>query len=562
MRILIEFRGVPGSGARAAATRRTVNADWIRVGRNAACELHLPDPRVPLAQGMIVNRDGLVYIEGESGSKDITRKTVHSVRMKPGVPIDIGPYRMRAIAAPEGYDGAIAVEQVRPLEATADIATRSTGLTLAALGIPKRGAAWALGLAVLVFALLIPAGRVFHLPWSKVAAQSAVGDRVWDPGPLILAHQPIEQKCAACHERPFRHVRDAACLECHRSAGHHVAPQLHRAALFGDSRCASCHREHKGIKPVFRDDDRFCVECHRDLRARVPEATAENVSDFAKAHPAFRVSIPDGAAIRRVREDRTPLTRKSALIYPHKPHLDPKGVRSPDEGRVKLDCCSCHHPDASGRSFEPISMARDCQRCHRLQFEPAVTTREVPHGKTADAVTVIAEFYGNLALNGTRDSFQKAFGVPGEGLLRRVGDPGDEDRRAALRLASVKAKRVARDLFAVRVCKTCHTVTQVDKGETLEWRVEPVRTGNRWMPHARFDHRAHAASRCTDCHDVRESKSANDLAMPTIEDCRKCHGGSTPAAKKVTSNCLLCHGFHDPKLPWNGATVGRVAVAR
>ena len=32
---------------------------------------------------------------------------------------------------------------------------------------------------------------------------------------------------------------------------------------------------------------------------------------------------------------------------------------------------------------------------------------------------MIDEFYSNLALKGVRDSFQKAFGVPGEGLLRR-----------------------------------------------------------------------------------------------------------------------------------------------
>ena len=108
--------------------------------------------------------------------------------------------------------------------------------------------------------------------------------------------------------------------------------------------------------------------------------------------------------------------------------------------------------------FEPLSMARHCQECHRLDIEPAVTTREVPHGDPRATVAMTPDFYAALALNGVPDSFTKAFGVPGEGLLRRVGAPTPADREDALRLASRKARAVAIDLFEVRVCKTCHEV--------------------------------------------------------------------------------------------------------
>ena len=47
------------------------------------------------------------------------------------------------------------------------------------------------------------------------------------------------------------------------------------------------------------------------------------------------------------------------------------------------------------------------------------------------------------------------------------------------------------------------------------------------------------------------SKLSSDVAMPTIAKCRDCHGGSKPAEGKVTSNCLLCHGFHDSTHPWD-----------
>jgi hypothetical protein len=259
-----------------------------------------------------------------------------------------------------------------------------------------------------------------------------------------------------------------------------------------------------------------------------------------------------------------PIAQQTNLRFPHAKHLDPKGVKSPTKGRVKLECASCHVSDASGRGFEPVSFEKQCQQCHTLQFEPAVTAREVPHGKPADAAMVIDEFYANLALKGTRDSFQKAFGVPGEGLLRRVGEPSDAERRNALALATAKAHRVAADLFEVRVCKQCHDVSRKTAKGGVEWDVAPVKLDAHWMPHARFDHRAHAQAKCADCHDVSHSTRASDVAMPAIAKCRECHGGSRPVEGKVTSNCMLCHGFHDSGEKWDASFVphARERVAR
>ena len=555
MKILITFRTPSRTGGAPAQARKTVTADWVRVGRNASCELHLPDPRIALEQGMIVDRGGLVYLEGEGGNHNITRKSVRSVRLKPGEPIDIAPYRIEALPKPEGDDGAIAVELVRPAEVTADLASRTSKMTLASVGISKRWTAWTLALILLAACLVIPASRVLDMPWKDAAAKSGLGDGVWNPGPVMLAHQPIEQKCEACHEVAFEHVKDRACLQCHANIGHHVGPALQPAALFEGARCTSCHKDHKGTKTTHRDDDRFCVDCHKDIGARARGASSLNVSDFATAHPAFRLSIPADDGVKRVRQALSPLTEKPNLVFPHAIHLDAKGVQSPGKGRVKLDCGSCHQPDASKRTFEPISMGKHCQECHRLEFEPAVTTREVPHGTASDAVTVIEEFYANLALKGVPDSFQKAFGVPGEGLLRRAGEPGAGERQDALRLASRKAKQVTKELFEVRVCATCHGVSR-------DWKIAPVRASNTWMPKARFDHKSHGTAKCADCHASAKSKSANDLAMPAIDTCRKCHGGSRPEPKKVTSNCLLCHGFHDAAHPWDPQAVKRTADAR
>lgn len=534
--------------------RKVVEGDWLRVGRNASCEIHLPDARIALEQGLIVNRDGPVYVEGEGGSQNITRKAVHAVRMKPGQSVEIGPYRLEAIVPPTGFDAAITVHPPAAAEAEAGTAGRMSRRTLESIGLGKRPLAWTLFAIVLAAFVAMPLGRVLDLPWGDAAAHLPLGDRFWNPGPLTLAHEPIATDCGACHQVAFNHVKNGACLECHASVGSHAATGLQPAALFADSRCTSCHREHKGVKPTHRDDAGFCVDCHRAVKSVAAGAGSANVSDFASDHPAFRVTI--GGA--RVREGSQPLVQSPGLAFNHAAHLDPQGVKHPAKGRVKLDCNACHHPDASRRAFEPVSMRRDCRECHTLQFEPAVTSREVPHGDPREAAQVIDEFYASLALHGTADSFQKAFGVPGPGLLRRVGEPDEGERRNALAMAQDKSKRIARDLFEVRVCKTCHAV----KAEGGGWSVADVSLQRRWMPHARFDHGTHAQSPCTKCHDVRASKKSSDVAMPSRETCRECHGGQRPVQGKVTSNCLLCHDFHDRAHRWDPGFVPRKAQPR
>src|SRR6185436_3962619 len=107
MRVLVVTR----AGGR-IQSKKTVNAGWLRVGRNASCEVHLPDPRIALEQGLISRLDaGFLFVEGETGgSHTTTRKAVRSLRLKVGEPIDIGPYRLTLKAAPAGFDGTIDVE--------------------------------------------------------------------------------------------------------------------------------------------------------------------------------------------------------------------------------------------------------------------------------------------------------------------------------------------------------------------------------------------------------------------------------------------------------------------
>ena len=106
-------------------SKRTISGDWLRVGRNASCEVHLPDPRVALEQGMITKPDeDFRYVEGESGLQNITRKGVHQVRLRRGDAISIGPYRLELQPPPSAdYDATLQLELVHPREATGDLSS-------------------------------------------------------------------------------------------------------------------------------------------------------------------------------------------------------------------------------------------------------------------------------------------------------------------------------------------------------------------------------------------------------------------------------------------------------
>src|SRR6187402_2334828 len=146
MKVLLVTR----AGGRIKA-RKPIEAPWLRVGRSASCEIHLPDPRVPLQQGMVTRPDeGFMYVHGESGAMDISRKAVRQERLVPGQPIEIGPYRLelQPPSSPE-YDAQLQLELVRPLEATGDLTSRARDLTLGSLGLTKRRATWLWALIVL-----------------------------------------------------------------------------------------------------------------------------------------------------------------------------------------------------------------------------------------------------------------------------------------------------------------------------------------------------------------------------------------------------------------------------
>lgn len=531
---------------------RIVEGTTLSIGRGSDCAIFLPHPRVNLLHAVIRTQDdGRLLIEGHGAEISVNGGFVHQARLRPGTHIAIGPYELEVeLAGAEGYpehDFALTVERTGPLEETGPRVRRL--LTLRAAGVSRRGPAWLLGLAVLAGFLIWP---VVHATKPKVhefdVTSDLYADASWNPGQLASGHRGFGTDCQHCHQKPFQHVADAQCSDCHRGTGDHIGDKALQKVAFGSLRCAECHRDHRGPDGMKTTDPTLCVSCHSNVEERVPGSKLPVVKDFKTDHPPFVLTVRDGPKpsdfIKVSEGGPGPLRQDSGLKFPHDVHLAPRGVKSPmappgSGGRVKLNCASCHVPEESGVGFKPVTMEAHCASCHQLQFEPGRPDRVVPHGDVAAVVNQLRDFYGSAALGAIPLSV-----TTDNGLLQALPARAPDIRRQnAITWANTQAMKVAQEVFEVRVCVTCHTVRR-EADDAVPWSIAPVRITTHWMPGARFEHAAHAAADCKDCHRAANSHDNRDILMPTLSDCRQCHVGATPEPHKVTSDCSLCHGFH------------------
>jgi predicted CXXCH cytochrome family protein len=113
---------------------------------------------------------------------------------------------------------------------------------------------------------------------------------------------------------------------------------------------------------------------------------------------------------------------------------------------------------------------------------------------------------------------------------------------------------LARAMSEKGLCGQCH-VPAAGPG-SLE--VMPVTQPARYMIHGWFDHEDHKQETCTSCHAADTSRSARDLLLPTIGQCRECHQGESARTAEVPSSCAMCHSYH----PRGGAAAAPRRIAR
>ena len=578
MEIQVTYVSVNQRG-QAQRDQRRITGTILNVGRGTQCQVHLPDPRVALAHARITLTEEGAVIEADPGRIQINGHAAQNAKLAQGDRIEVGPYLLQVETPPEGVPLALSVALLNPMASTSGKGLNRVALK--AVGVSKRRLSYLLFVGVLLLALLVPVAsdllaRIDAPAESKLKtdAVSQITQTVstqflqsWNPGPLSQGHQPFATDCRACHQIPFQHARDQECVACHKRIKEHVpAKDLTgtQGQAFRETRCAECHRDHKGeiIAPRAQEQ---CADCHADVAKVAADAHSDNVTDFRSDHPEFRLSLLNAdkpKEVRRVRQGKQNaglLVEHSNLKFDHKLHMDPEGVRDPDgkrdpsgmrdaQGRrTVLKCASCHEPEVGGRLMKPVSMEQHCQQCHSLAFEPQVTKRQAPHGTEAEVATMLREFYARLVLGDVPPDVNPP---PDLYRLRPGAVISYQDRQVALQAANQKAKVVLHDLFEKRkVCSTCHIVKRT--ADDIGWDVAPVRVAQVWMPQAIFTHAKHATETCETCHDVKGSTESKQIAMPDIKKCRECHVGAKPIAGKVTSDCATCHKFHAGRDFWH-----------
>jgi|SRR5581483_10350362 len=357
--------------------------------------------------------------------------------------------------------------------------------------------------------------------WLGVTAVAG-SRKPYSSGPLAGVHAPFAGRCERCHVveagRISTRLEDSACLSCHDAPAHKANQPFTPS-------CASCHAEHRGRVSLSAVADRSCLQCHRALQ------TTNGVHTVSQTIGAFAGSgHPEFAAVRPGARDRT------VLRFNHQVHLA-RGLAGPN-GPTTLDCATCHRvPARDDRSglMPRITFARDCASCHPLFFDPAIAA-QTPHD-TPDVVhrAVVTALRAYITAHpdqvGRPDPVRRIplnFPTPSP-VLARTADEWVARRTAA-----------AERLLWTKTCAECHDFAPAAEANGLPKEI-PTNMPAVWMPHARFDHRAHQLTRCDSCHAAQGSRDTSDVLLPRIATCQRCHTGGDAAE----SRCFECHQYHD-----------------
>ena len=311
----------------------------------------------------------------------------------------------------------------------------------------------------------------------------------------------------------------------------------------------------------------------------IPETVADKVTCFATDHPQW-------AALRDGRKDM------AALRLNHAKHMHPDLKGAPPGG---LRCTSCHVPDDAGRYMKAVTFEAHCAQCHQDQIgsvNPAPGVVEAmalahpvsglrPQGSEDPVLAAVELQYARwvraepekFAIKppaGAGEPAANPDAAPAEAGSRKRRKSGDEP---AVKAAAVpvfesaearsqwltqQTKAELAKLASANRCGYCHTNITVADEASGRFAVVGARVPERWMPRAQFAHHAHEMVRCDECHAAKESTSTSDVLMPGIDSCRECHAPTNWLSKEhggagAPHGCVLCHWYHQPAPPDDGA---------
>jgi hypothetical protein len=394
-------------------------------------------------------------------------------------------------------------------------------------------------------------------------------------GPLADVHAAWNMQCEACHRPnagPSLDARakwhDLTCQKCHAAPAHHASIPADDAV----NTCSSCHHDHQGrTHSLVRLTDNHCVRCHANLAS---SAYITKVTNFADDHPPFRSLERRPSTMKFSHAQHMTagmvLTEgaKGAWTLGKIPANDRERYRlagQADTAAVQLDCTSCHSLDASSRSdgkyFAPIQFDQHCKACHATETGPTIRQSRdvvpsfaVPHGKQLEEMikALVAEYSVKL-----QSEHKPLFYSSQPFDPKRKDDPAVKAFQDDVRQASESAKT-----FLSLACHKCHEMA----GDVAK----PSSIPMVWMTHAKFDHTAHRATDCKNCHPNTVAKFVgNDpnyeretVNILGVDSCRECHGpkrsftspksGDRFEYGGVRHACTDCHRFHGGDQPLHG----------
>ncbi len=386
--------------------------------------------------------------------------------------------------------------------------------------------------------LAVPAVAVLWIGVTGVRGE----ERIYTAGPMSRGHAFIGKRCEVCHvpvagDLFRRHVPDNTCLACHFASVHHADQAF-------TPTCASCHTEHRASRILTDVGDQHCTQCHADLRTLNGQPHfVRTVVDLGSDHPEF-APLRAGA------------TDPGTVKVNHFVHLK-SGLQGP-KGPVDMTCEDCHQLKSASEEWkyavagtsdagvkfvepvpgqmQPIRYSVQCAACHLLRFDPLIA-EPAPHEKPEVVHKFVVErLTGYIASH--PDALRQAPAAP-----RIVGQPPAPAPRNAQEWVAQRTATAERLLWG-KTCKECHTVNVRDGALP---QIAESKITQRWLPHAKFDHRAHMMLRCESCHTkAPKSQETTDVLIPGIATCRQCHASSTPNKEASSDDrCFECHYYHD-----------------
>jgi hypothetical protein len=399
-----------------------------------------------------------------------------------------------------------------------------------------------------------------------------------------------DEACSVCHAGPVHHDSQTftpACSSCHfehKGRG--------RLVDLGDRQCTQCHtalQTKDGRAPPFASKIAGFSSGH-------PE--------FSVAQTGARPRVKLDDATRPIDTAQVCLDHKTHLkpgLFRDDAPWYRKGKRGIVDRELRLTCTYCHQPDEQGAYMAPISYPKHCADCHPLVFDndkfPGVTA---PHDKPEVVHAFLRTKYTEspegerAAKPATKEAAPEKVEEDAARPRRRIGarEEAEEEKPRRGRVGGGRSepeekpqpktpkgfKEAEAILFfkskeSNDTCLLCHTLTPPAKPEPAarcgelngkspseatplvdrlraalkDDRSEklPVVAATlippRWLPHSRFDHRAHRSLGCAECHKAPESRKTADVLLPSVATCRECHRDSGGAR----TACVECHLYHD-----------------